>query len=42
MQQWPSVCNRLLNGNKKEIRIWNDLIKVELRARAKVNANNDF
>ncbi|CAF1608244.1 unnamed protein product, partial [Adineta ricciae] len=35
MQQWRIVCNRLLNGNDKEIRLWNDLIKVELRARAK-------
>jgi hypothetical protein len=37
MQQWPTVCNRLLNGNDKEIRLWNDLIKIELRTRAKVN-----
>ena len=36
MQQWGIVCNRLLNGNDKEIRLWNDLIRVELRARAKV------
>jgi hypothetical protein len=36
MQQWSSVCNRLLNGNNKEIRLWNDLIKLELRTRAKV------
>ena len=36
MQQWPIVCNRLLNGIDKEIRLWNDLIKVELRTRAKV------
>lgn len=36
MQQWPTVCNRLLNGKDREIRLWNDLIKIELRARAKV------
>ena len=37
MQQWPFVCNRLLNGKDREIRLWNDLIKTELRARAKVS-----
>ncbi len=36
MQQWSTVCNRLLSGNDKEIRLWNDLIKIELRTRAKV------
>ncbi|CAF4503216.1 unnamed protein product [Rotaria socialis] len=35
MEQWSIVCNRLLNGNNKHIRLWDDLIKVELRARAK-------
>ncbi|CAF3912004.1 unnamed protein product [Rotaria magnacalcarata] len=35
MEQWSTVCNRLLNGNNKHIRLWDDLIKVELRARAK-------
>ncbi len=36
MQQWSVICNRLLNGNDKEIRLWTDLIKIELRTRAKV------
>lgn len=36
MEQWTFVCNRLLNGKDREIRLWNDLIKIELRARAKV------
>jgi hypothetical protein len=36
MQQWSIICNRLLNGNDKEIRLWTDLIKIELRTRAKV------
>lgn len=36
MQQWSNTCNRLLNGNDKEIQLWNDLIKTELRRRAKV------
>ncbi len=36
MQHWSIICNRLLNGNNKEIRLWNDLIKIELRTRAKV------
>ena len=40
MQQWTTVCNRLLNGNDKEIRLWNDLIKIELRTRAKVGKSN--
>ncbi|UJR37999.1 hypothetical protein I4U23_030681 [Adineta vaga] len=35
MQQWSTICNRLLNGNDKEIRLWNNLIKIELRTRAK-------
>jgi hypothetical protein len=36
MQQWSIICNRLLNGTDKEIQLWNDLIKIELRTRAKV------
>ena len=40
MQSWSTVCNRLLNGNDKEIRLWDDLIKIELRARARVRENN--
>lgn len=36
MQQWSTICNRLLNDNNKEIRLWNDLIKIQLRTRAKV------
>ncbi|CAF0912628.1 unnamed protein product [Rotaria sordida] len=35
MEQWSTVCNRLLNGNNKDIRLWDDLIKIELRTRAK-------
>lgn len=42
MQQWPSVCSRLLNGQDKEIRLWNDLIRVELRTRAKVDKDESF
>lgn len=36
MERWSFVCNRLLNGNNKDIRLWDDLVKIELRARAKV------
>ncbi|CAF4999065.1 unnamed protein product, partial [Rotaria magnacalcarata] len=25
MEQWSTVCNRLLNGNNKHIRLWDDL-----------------
>ncbi|CAF2492539.1 unnamed protein product [Rotaria sp. Silwood2] len=35
MEQWATVCNRLLNGKDKDIRLWDDLIKIELRTRAK-------
>ncbi|CAF3438844.1 unnamed protein product [Rotaria sp. Silwood1] len=35
MEQWSTICNRLLNGNDKDIRLWDDLIKIELRTRAK-------
>ena len=32
--------DNLLNGNNKEIQLWNDLIKIELRTRAKVREEN--
>ncbi|CAF0777832.1 unnamed protein product [Didymodactylos carnosus] len=34
MKNWQAVCNRLLNTNM-EISLWNDIIKLELRERAK-------
>ncbi|CAF3493051.1 unnamed protein product [Adineta steineri] len=35
MKNWSVICNRLLNGNDKEIQLWNNLIKIQLRTRAK-------
>ena len=36
MENWSNVSQRLSNDSTKEIRLWNDLIKMELRTRAKV------